>query len=284
MTKKARIVIEIVLISLWVIIALFLSQFLLSFVFRLIYQATGASQALLQTLYSACSYGLALFLIIFIPRKIKKNWGTTKKELGLLGLPTWTDVFLAPIGFIVYVVLAALITNIFALLPWFNPSEAQNVGFNNLIVGSDRFFAFLSLVVITPIVEELIFRGFLYIKLKAKIVEFFSKRKLGTESTNSQLVAIKSKSIEKISSSKPKKIRSRYKRTEIITIVVASLITSLVFAVMHGQWNVGVNVFVMSMVLCFMREVTNTIYSGILLHMIKNAIAFYIVYIVNSGF
>ena len=52
---------------------------------------------------------------------------------------------------------------------------------------------------------------------------------------------------------------------------------------MHGQWNVGVNVFAMSIVLCTLREITGTIYAGILLHMLKNTIAFVLVYIVGMG-
>ncbi len=62
---------------------------------------------------------------------------------------------------------------------------------------------------------------------------------------------------------------------------VAMLIVSLAFAVLHGQWNVGVSVFALSIVLCTLREITGTIWSGILLHMLSNGIAFYILYIVR---
>lgn len=62
-------------------------------------------------------------------------------------------------------------------------------------------------------------------------------------------------------------------------IIVAMLITSLSFAVLHGQWNVGVSVFVLSIVLCTLREITGTIWSGVLLHVLSNGIAFYILYI-----
>lgn len=62
-------------------------------------------------------------------------------------------------------------------------------------------------------------------------------------------------------------------------IVAAILLTSLAFAVMHGQWNVGVSVFALSIVLCTLREITGTIWSGVLLHMLSNGIAFYLLYI-----
>ncbi len=60
---------------------------------------------------------------------------------------------------------------------------------------------------------------------------------------------------------------------------VNALIGSALFAVAHGQWNVGVDVFVLGMVLCFIRERTGSIWAGILVHMIKNVIAFYLVFV-----
>jgi len=60
---------------------------------------------------------------------------------------------------------------------------------------------------------------------------------------------------------------------------VAALVTSLVFAAVHGQWNVAIDTFALSLVLCALREVTGTIWAGILLHMFKNAIAFYVLFI-----
>ena len=66
-----------------------------------------------------------------------------------------------------------------------------------------------------------------------------------------------------------------------LSLILSILLVSILFGVMHGQWNVGVNVFAMSVVLCALREVTGTIYSGILLHIIKNTIAFVLVYILG---
>ena len=60
---------------------------------------------------------------------------------------------------------------------------------------------------------------------------------------------------------------------------INALIGSLLFAVAHGQWNVGVDVFVLSMVLSFIREKTGSIWAGVLVHMIKNIIAFYLVFV-----
>ena len=64
-----------------------------------------------------------------------------------------------------------------------------------------------------------------------------------------------------------------------LKIPLAILLTSLLFAILHGQWNVGVSVFALSIVLCLLREITGTIWSGILLHMLSNGIAFYLLYV-----
>lgn len=69
------------------------------------------------------------------------------------------------------------------------------------------------------------------------------------------------------------------KLREKLKLPLAMLLVSLLFAVLHGQWNVSVGVFALSIVLCGLREITGTIWSGMLLHMLSNGIAFYLVYI-----
>ena len=62
---------------------------------------------------------------------------------------------------------------------------------------------------------------------------------------------------------------------------LAILLTSIIFGIAHGQWNVGVNVFGLSLILCYLRELTGSLYASIFLHMIKNCIAFYLMYVVG---
>lgn len=195
-----------------------------------------------MTVMNALIYSLSLLVIIFVPIKVFGKWRTSREELGLSGLPTWTDIGLAPVGFIVYFILAAILVAIFSIFPFFDASEAQDVGYQFLNTGLDRAVAFLALVVIAPIAEEIIFRGWLYGKLRSKLPG------------------------------------------EKLSLIVSILITSVLFAIMHGQWNVGVNVFAMSIVLCLLREMNGTIYSGILLHILKNGVAFVLLYILNIGF
>lgn len=69
------------------------------------------------------------------------------------------------------------------------------------------------------------------------------------------------------------KLRNKFK------MPLAIFLTSILFAVLHGQLNVGITVFVLSLVLCSLREITGTIWSGMLLHILSNGIAFYVLYI-----
>ncbi len=222
------------LMCVWTIAVTIASQFIIGYPLIWLFGASFLVSAVGEAIYSALVYILALFLIIFVPWKIFKKWKTNPEEMGIRGLPTWTDIGLAPIGFIVSLILASVFLAIFSLFPWFNAEEAQDVGFHFLDGGLDRAVAFITLVIVAPIAEELIFRGWLYGKLRAKL-----------------------------------------------NMPLAIFLVSLAFGIVHGQWNVGVNVFALSIVLCGLREITGTIYSGILVHMIKNGIAFFLLYIIG---
>lgn len=64
-----------------------------------------------------------------------------------------------------------------------------------------------------------------------------------------------------------------------IGFLASSLITSLLFGLVHFQWNIAVDVFALSLVLCYLREQTGAIWASIGLHMIKNAIAFSLLFL-----
>jgi membrane protease YdiL (CAAX protease family) len=174
-------------------------------------------------------------IIVLVPWKLFK-YKTTRDELGLRGLPTWTDILLSPVGLILALILGAIMQIILtAILPkglidW---EQAQAIDFKNLYRFGDFAVAFLCLVVLAPVCEELMFRGWLYGKLRLRL-----------------------------------------------PAVPAIIIVSLLFGIMHGQVNVAVTVFAMSVLMCIQRELTGTIWSGILLHMLKNAAAFYFLFVV----
>lgn len=199
-------------------------------------------QPVWSAVYSALVYVVSLLIIILIPIALFKKWHVTRKDLGLNKLPTWTDIGLAPVGFLVATVLAWVFSSAFSMFPWFDAEATQDVGFNYYIIGLDRVIAFVTLVIVAPIAEEIIFRGWLYGLIRKK---------------------------------------TSVKMADIWSVVLSSILVSLLFGLVHFQWNVGVNVFAMSLVLCALREITGTIYAGILMHMIKNGVAFWLLYVMG---
>ena len=258
-----KLALSVILMLMWVGASTIASQLVIGYTMLAILGAEIFAQPVPTAIYSGLSYLLTLFLVIVVPKKMslgKKTFGkssapqvsSSKQEkkssnrnvLGLRGWPTWTDIGLAPVGFIVYMILAAGVVTFFSLFPWFDAEQAQEVGFSVYGTGIDRMIAFAVLVIVAPIAEEIIFRGWLYGRLREKF---------GGQMPNW------------------------------LGMLIAILLVSILFGIVHLQWNVGVNVFAMSVVLCGLREITGTIYAGILMHMLKNGVAFYMLYVLGTA-
>jgi len=136
-------------------------------------------------------------------------------EFGWLGLAT-----------ISYIVLLAVGMTLASNIPGFNAEQAQDIGYKS-VVGWQLGLAFVGLVILPPLAEEMMFRGFLY-----------------------------------------KGLASHWPK------LIAALITSLLFGLVHFQWNVGVDVFILSLVLIALYEKTQNLWMCVFLHAIKNGMAF----------
>ncbi|MBQ9684421.1 CPBP family intramembrane metalloprotease [Candidatus Saccharibacteria bacterium] len=225
-------------ITVWVGVAFFAAQIIVFTIAGLCIKWAGwvVNENMAQTICMVISYALALLILAAVA---KKFFGVriSRDGLGLRGLPTWTDILLSPVGYIVSLLGAVAVMFVMQLfLPAIDWTQAQDVGFNNVVSSADRMVTFVALVILAPLMEELIFRGYLYGRLRGKM---------------SALPAI--------------------------------ILVSVLFGIMHGQWNVGIVVGVMSVILCIAREMTGTIYAGILMHMIRNGVAFYMLYINPMG-
>ncbi len=190
------------------------------------------NQSVLSALIAACIYGLTGLVVIGGPWLVRR-YRTTRQDVALTRLPSWTDIFMAPAGLVVYFILSAILLVLAAhVIPGFNADQAQDTGFAHLNYQYEYILAFLTLVVLAPLAEEILFRGYLLGKL-----------------------------------------------LKVAPLWLAILITSVLFGILHGSWNVGIDVFALSIVLCILRVSTGSIWAGVLLHMLKNGIAFYILFI-----
>src|SRR5690606_8459309 len=99
--------------------------------------------------------------VIGLPWLVKKS--TTKEQLGLNRLVSWLDILITPAGAIVYLLLSVILLNVASnVLPWFDINQAQDIGFEGLVFRYEYVLAFVTLVVLAPIAEEILFRGYLY--------------------------------------------------------------------------------------------------------------------------
>ncbi len=153
-----------------------------------------------------------------------------KKTLGALfgKVKKWWHFWLVPLAFVCYfaclLVAYGIVERYFTTV---NLDQVQENPFKQAAGHGEIVLAFFALIVITPIVEELIFRGFLYKGLKSNM---------------------------------PK--------------LLAALLTSGLFALAHGQLNVGIDTFILSMFLILLLEKTDSLIPSIMLHALKNTVAF----------
>ncbi|MGB3024104.1 MAG: type II CAAX endopeptidase family protein [Candidatus Saccharimonadales bacterium] len=184
-------------------------------------------------LVSVLTYCIGLAILLIEPYAIRNMTRRQMRELlGLVRRPMIDDAVKAVLGWAGYFMAIALVANVVMwLLPQFNSDQIQEIGFNTGGDVTEKISAFVVVVIAAPIVEEIVFRGYLQGSLRR-----FMPWWLG------------------------------------------GVITSVAFGVVHGQWNVGIDVFILSMVACYLRERTGAIWAGIGLHMIKNSIAYYILF------
>lgn len=61
--------------------------------------------------------------------------------------------------------------------------------------------------------------------------------------------------------------------------VIGAVLVSLLFGAAHGQWNVAADTFVLSLVLIYLVQKSNSLWPSIALHFFKNAVAFLLVFV-----
>ena len=225
---------DLIYLPILAVIPFYAAQFIVGVPMLIILGSETLKTPLIATIFSSLVYILSFIFLLFTFKHIKPlKTPVTRNELGLNNLVTFSDIGLALASFFGYLAFSAILTALFSIFPWFNLNENQPLLYSTLISPSGKILAALALVVAGPILEEVIYRGLIYGKLRK----------------NHSLI------------------------TSILTV-------SILFGFLHGQWNVGVDVFALSVVACLMRETTGTIYAGIILHILKNAIAFYMLFIV----
>lgn len=157
------------------------------------------------------------------------------KFLKLTKRPTKQNFKVIASAYGLYLVSFFVLVNVTTLLvSGFNPDQTQQIGYASA-QGFQLLAAFVALVVLPPIAEEIFFRGFLYQELK-------------------RFVSLKVAAV--------------------ITSILFGLVHLEFFAGNHLNWVAALDTFIMSLFLIAVLERTKTLWSSIIFHSAKNLIAF----------
>ena len=233
-------------LTLWVLVVFIGAQFLAALLLigaaRLWPVIAGLNLAVLTTVSAAVSYVIAITVVLAVQRirQEKESWGA----LGLKRSLSWSDIAIGLLSILPYYLVSYLVVTLLSgAFHFVDPTQAQDIPFENLVQRYEYIVSFLALVVLAPIAEELMFRGYF----------------LG-------------------------------KMSEMINKWAAVVITALIFGLLHLpgavtgnsitlQWAVAADTFALGLVLGALRIWTGSIWAGILLHMLKNAIAYFILFV-----
>ncbi len=213
----------------------FVAAFLLEMVYGMLHPGSKNildQSAAAQFFYILLAEALAVGCVAWVLRRRRLGLGS----IGFGRRPAWRDIKWAALGFVAFYGLLLMATAILSLLiPSFNVNAPQDVGFNVLSTPLDRAVALIALVILPPLGEETLMRGYLYSGL-----------------------------------------RSRW------AFWPAMLTTSLLFGAAHlstgvnsALWAAGVDTFLLSFVLVYLRERSGALYAPIMVHGLNNLVAFF---------
>jgi membrane protease YdiL (CAAX protease family) len=193
------------------------------------------SNAAVQFLYILAVEALTMWMLYMVLRSRKQHF----RDLGLLR-PRLRDLGTTLAAYPVYFILNAVATLGAAALFHLDTEQRQQTGFETATSTTDLALTFVSLVILPPIVEEIVMRGFLFTSLKKGM-----------------------------------------------PVIRAAIVTSIIFAIAHLQfgsgapllWLAAIDTFVLSLVLCYLRQRTGSLWAGIGLHALKNGLAFFVLFI-----
>jgi membrane protease YdiL (CAAX protease family) len=222
------------------LVIFFLSQFIAAFFVEL---ALGLSHgtnfgnsidqsAATQFFFVLIAEGLAILLTF----NLLKVRGIPFRAIGLGRRPKLNDLTKGAVGFVIFYLVLIIITAILtAIVPNLDKNQTQDVGFNTLNTALDSVLAFVALVILPPLGEETLVRGYLYSGLRS---------------------------------------RWRFIPALLLTSVLFGAAHLQSGAGGSLLWSASLDTFVLSSILVYLRETTGALYAGMLVHGLNNLIAF----------
>ena len=182
-----------------------------------------------------CYIFLAETLAVFGVLKILKVRGLTRKSIGLVR-PKLGDIPRALLAFVAfYAVLLVILSIAILLVPELDTHQKQLVGFEPTVLGIDRLLAFVGLVILPPLAEEILIRGYLYSGLRRSLA---------------------------------------FAPAALFTSLLFGLAHLELGAAAAPLWIAAINTFVLSLVLVYLREKAGSLWPPIMVHSLNNLVAF----------
>lgn len=225
-----------------------LAQFFAGLLFSLVLIVQGNLSQLSETLQTSVAGQFFYILIVEVLtlgslHYLLKLRGNGLRMLGL-NKPTWKDAGWVLIGFGIYLPLLLVAMQLVQVfIPSIDLNQQQQIGFDDVSTGLQLSMVFVSLVVLPPITEEILTRGFLYLGLK--------------------------KSMKKIYAA-------------LITSVLFAIVHLQFGSNAPLLWSAAIDTFILSGVLIYIRDVTGKLWAPIGLHMLKNFIAFLALFVFTA--
>lgn len=229
-----------VCLTIWVVFSLLVGQTVAGLI---LYSLTVSSNLVAQTaVEAALGYVFALLIAIGGLALVRKKQ-IDKSAIGLGRLPSWSDIGLGILSVLPYYLLAAAVVWVgVSVLQVIDPTVGQEIAFKNVSTRLDYMLVFITFVVVAPFAEELLFRGYFL----GKLSDYWGKW-------------------------------------------LAVIATAIIFGLLHlpgftedgvvWQWGAAADTFTMGLVAGILRQLSGSIWAGVLLHSIKNAVAFYFLFI-----
>lgn len=189
-----------------------------------------------QFIYVIIAEGLTIAAVL----QILKHFKVSVKVIGIKRFKR-EDILYAVAGFGVYFISYAIVLQIVTkLIPSLNVNQQQQIGFSNASGIAQLVLTAISLVILPPIAEEILMRGFLYTSLRKNM---------------------------------PKIVAAL-----LTSVIFAS--AHLEFGEGAPLlWVAAIDTFVLSLVLVYLRDKTGRLWASMGVHAMKNSIAFASIFI-----
>ncbi len=196
--------------------------------------ADWANSTLGQFIFVLTAEGLALFILwLFLRRR------GSLAAIGFSRPPRLSDAGWTVVAGLGYFIILIVVLSLASAFLHVNTGQKQDIGFTAVHSHYDQFLAFISLVVLPPVVEEILFRGVLFGGFRKRLPFVWAT----------------------------------------VLTSIAFAIPHLLEGDGSILWVGGIDTLLLSFALCFLRERSGSLWPGIWLHMIKNSVAYLYLFI-----